>query len=145
MEKRKRIVSHPEYLAYLARKTTLRSGMFASGIGFYTCLMLTILCVLGSIICLCTAKDSMGFFLLGAGILGETTYALFLATMFAKEKAESLEPVTPLTRQNIEHLPAEETLVRASREPTEGQEKVLLRAATATDETAAEELLRASQ
>jgi hypothetical protein len=54
-----------------------------------------------------------------------------------------IESVEPLTRNNTGHLPVEETLVRASTEPTTDQEKVLLRAATRGEETPPEQLLRA--
>jgi hypothetical protein len=53
------------------------------------------------------------------------------------------EDVELLTSDTANRLPAEETLVRASTEPTQAQEKVLLRAATGAEETPPEQLLRA--
>ncbi len=50
----------------------------------------------------------------------------------------------PLTRANTADLPAPETLVRASSEPSQAQEAVLLRAAAEGQETPPEQLVRAS-
>lgn len=57
------------------------------------------------------------------------------------EYSEKMQPAQLITRQNAIHLPAEESLVRASAEPTTPQE-TLLRAASASEETPKEELLR---
>src|SRR5262249_39143860 len=77
-------------------------------------------------------------------LCGFGAWAMYTIGVAASRRAENLEPLVPPTRQNIELMPVEETLVRASQEPTEGEGKVLLRAATATDETKPEELLRAT-
>jgi hypothetical protein len=61
------------------------------------------------------------------------------------EKADQLEPLVPLTRQTAEQLPDEQSLVRASSEPSKGQQAVLLRAAGSDPHTPPEELLRASR
>ena len=50
----------------------------------------------------------------------------------------------PLTRANIGHLPAPDSLVRASAEPVQEQQSVLLRAATEGMERHEEQLVRAS-
>ena len=50
----------------------------------------------------------------------------------------------PLTRANTADLPAPDTLVRASSEPMQAQQAVLLRAAAEGQETPQEEMLRAS-
>jgi hypothetical protein len=58
-------------------------------------------------------------------------------------RAKVREAVKLLTPQKASELPAEDTLLRASTEPTQAQEKVLLRAATSGAETPPEQLLRA--
>lgn len=58
--------------------------------------------------------------------------------------AQKMEDVELLTSDKVGQLPAEETLVRASLEPTPEPEKVLLRAATSTEEIPQEQLLRPS-
>jgi hypothetical protein len=60
-------------------------------------------------------------------------------------KASQMEPVVPLTRANTAGLPAPESLVRASQEPAQEQQAVLLRAATQTQERHEEQLLRAAR
>ncbi len=50
----------------------------------------------------------------------------------------------PLTRANTADLPASDSLVRASQEPVQAQEGVLLRAAAQTQDGHEEQLLRAS-
>ncbi len=52
--------------------------------------------------------------------------------------------VAPLTRANTADLPAPTSLVRASQEPTQAQEGILLRAAMEGQEKREEQLLRAS-
>ena len=64
-----------------------------------------------------------------------------VASATAKKSTENL--VVPLTRANTGHLPTSGTLVRASTEPVQAQQAVLLRAAQGVD-TQAEEMLRAS-
>jgi hypothetical protein len=58
------------------------------------------------------------------------------------EKAKKIEEVELLKHANVGQLPVEETLVRASTEPTQEQEKVLLRAAMTSEDTPPEQLLR---
>lgn len=61
-----------------------------------------------------------------------------------KTKAQNINPGVPLTRANIVDLPAPDSLVRASTEPVQEQQAVLLRAATDTQEWQVEQLVRAS-
>jgi hypothetical protein len=58
--------------------------------------------------------------------------------------AKQIDPGVPLTRANTADLPAPDTLVRASEEPRQDEQSVLLRAATATAERHEEQLVRAS-
>jgi hypothetical protein len=91
-----------------------------------------------------TAYDPITPFFVICMIIAVPLAYLSMAKKNWKELKE-MESVEPVTRHNIAQMPAEETLVRASQEPTVGQEKVLLRAATAPEETKTEELLRATQ
>jgi hypothetical protein len=70
-------------------------------------------------------------------------YGMFRAAGRVAEGVAKLEEVELLTPQAVQQLPTEETLVRASSEPAQAQEKVLLRAATGAEETPPEQLLRA--
>ena len=56
-----------------------------------------------------------------------------------------MEVGVPLTRANTADLPAPDSLVRASSEPMQAQEDVLLRAAATGNDTPPEEMLRASK
>jgi hypothetical protein len=60
-------------------------------------------------------------------------------------KARKIVPVVPITRANTGHLPAQESLVRASEEPTRPAVPVwVLRAATESVERHEEQLVRAA-
>ena len=60
------------------------------------------------------------------------------------KEVKRIEPGVPLTRANIAALPAPDSLVRASAEPLQEQQAVLLRAATAGVERHEEQLVRAA-
>jgi hypothetical protein len=148
---KKRVVSKSKYVAYLVKKTAFLGGSVLLGIGGLCSIALTILCVpLAYII---HSNPDSDF----AGIKGEFARGLiiFMITLWvvvsslltmgavaAGKKVKKMEPVLPPTRQNVEQLPAEDILVRASTEPIQEQEKVLLRAATGAEETPPEQLLR---
>ncbi len=74
--------------------------------------------------------------------------ALLLLTypiiIFAK-RAKSLGKVIPLTRANTADLPATESLVRASQEPTKEDQSILLRPAVEIQHTPADQLLRPAE
>lgn len=78
-------------------------------------------------------------------LLAFASISLLALGLRTKRRVETAEPVRPLTRHTVNHIPAEESLVRASEEPLAGQEKILLRAAKANEETPAEQLLRPSE
>jgi hypothetical protein len=61
------------------------------------------------------------------------------------KEAAQVETVELLVLKKADQLPAEETLVRASAEPTQEHEKVLLRASLVSEDTPPEQLLRPSQ
>jgi hypothetical protein len=82
-----------------------------------------------------------------AMIAGLTVFALiampvlrFIGLLFAT--AARMDPVVPLTRNTAADLPETESLVRASTEPPQQQETVLLRAAQSDAATPSQELLR---
>jgi hypothetical protein len=90
-----------------------------------------------------------GFSILIAGLLLAFLFYMLAALLYDRgtwnwKKANQIEDVELLKHDNVGQLPAEESLVRASAEPIEGQEKVLLRAATGAEETPPEQLLRAT-
>jgi len=60
------------------------------------------------------------------------------------KKARQIDPVLPRTRANIAHLPAAESLVRASEQPILSQQSVLLRPATDAQDRHEEQLLKPS-
>ena len=70
------------------------------------------------------------------------TAVWFLQIRWRIKQLRSAEPVVPLTCANIVHLPASDSLVRASSEPVHDQQTELLRAAVETQATPAEQLLR---
>ena len=74
-------------------------------------------------------------------VLSCTAYALY----WGKQKSwEMVHAIHPVDNANIADLPLVDSLVRASIEPLQAQERVLLRAATEGEETQAEQLLRAT-
>ena len=66
------------------------------------------------------------------------------ASKASLDRAETIDPGVPLTRHNVADLPAPDSLVRASSEPMQAQQAVLLRAAAQGQETLPEQLVRAS-
>ena len=77
-------------------------------------------------------------------LFGSCAYACAKLSDASTEQAEKINPGVPLTRANTADLPAPDSLVRASSEPLQAQESVLLRAATEKGETPPEQLVRAS-
>ena len=128
----KRIVSRGVYASGVSKKAALSSF----GIGL---LVLSGLCILVGVLVACT----IGWIATNKGITGP----LVLATLFVLgclaygahyisrlgvrtiNEAKQLDTGVPLTRANAAHIPAAGSLVRASQEPAQQQESVLLRAA----------------
>jgi hypothetical protein len=148
-----RVVSKSRYLRFVIEKAALcGSGVFLFGVG-----------VLGATTCT---------FLLLSGIwwswvthwydysrnpvltpMLSVLVCVLIAVLFVLiacsgprqvDRAARLEPLVPFTRQVAEHLPAEQSLVRASSEPSALQQAVLLRAAGSDSHTPSQELLRAA-
>ncbi len=87
--------------------------------------------------------------ILDSRVFGPIAYIIAFAVFsFAGRQVRiihAIEPVTPLTRANTGCLPAPDSLVRASQEPTQVQKDILLRAAVGDTQSKNEgHLFRAS-
>ena len=71
------------------------------------------------------------------------TYVSWRMGKAARNQSFKIDPGVPLTRANTADLSAPDSLVRASEEPLQAQESILLRAATAGQEKHKEQLVRA--
>jgi ABC-type protease/lipase transport system fused ATPase/permease subunit len=143
--KKKRVVSKSKYAAHLAKKTTFISGtvVFAIiGIGSNLFFFLFPVLVLVSLF-LWSWKTTLSLLCLTI-LMRLVGKASMRAAMSLEKTAEGLEDVELMTTDKVKQLPLRETLVRASTEPTQEQEKVLLRAAITSEETASDQLLRPS-
>jgi hypothetical protein len=140
----KRIVSKEQYLVNTGKKATLSS--FGAVVVLFG--------ILGAVISCMTFipmfRDdqhwsSLWPFLLAVVFIG-CAGSLGLLYMGGKAIKEGIEidAGVPLTRANTADLPAADSLVRASEQPLEEQQAILLRAATSGTDTPAEELVRAS-
>lgn len=142
----KKIVSKGKY----AQVQGLRAGTFLWGIGL---IVAGIVC---AVIALCLCVTLIVAFPDGSHMSGLTvvavavcaalcaagTYRLGKMGVTKIEQAERMNNVVPLTRITAPYLSAPESLVRASGEPIQEQQTVLLRAATQTQERHEEQLLR---
>jgi hypothetical protein len=145
---KKRLVTLKEYLRNRATKVWLRSSglvLIVSGV------VVGVIFVLGQIWYALTeilkgTQDGVSIVI--AGLLLACLFYMLAALLYDRgtwnwKRANQLEDVELLKHDNVGQLPAEDTLLRASTEPTQAQEKVLLRAATGAEETPPEQLLRA--
>ncbi len=131
----KRIVSKRAYVKAQGQKVGASTfGLLLLFVGFIG--LLTIGIVLPS-----TTSVLAGLLVFG-GVGGASLYLGYLGGRTMKE-ARQIDPGVPLTRANTADLPAPDSLVRASSEPMQAQETVLLRAAEAGQERHKEQLLRA--
>lgn len=149
----RRVVSPRRYLRYLIQKAVIGgvgAFLFVSGIlGIVVCVGLIIAALVA--IAETFSKDNYASFWVQTIIfcLALLVFVGCVSLFFVRsgihqmDKAGQLERLAPLTRQTAEQLPAEQSLVRASSEPSEVQQAVLLRAAGADTPTPPEELLRA--
>jgi hypothetical protein len=90
-------------------------------------------------------QHSVLFLIGGILIAGIGTRVLIRMSNAVLDRVDQMNNVIPLTRANTADLPASESLVRASAEPIQQQEAVLLRAATQGVETPSEQLLRPAE
>ena len=86
----------------------------------------------------------MPYFVIIIFVTGTVTLLLALSAKSVTKTARAIDPGVPLTRANTADMPAPDTLVRASTEPLQAQQSVLLRAAAEGQETPPEQLVRAS-
>ncbi len=84
------------------------------------------------------------YFLLASGLSGAVGIGFARLCWASRSRAERIENIVLFTHANTADLPAPDSLVRASSEPLQAQEAVLLRAATEGQERHEDELLRAS-
>jgi len=134
---RKRLVSRGRYI-YLSSKRMSLTFLYKFSFGAAAIVLL------GAVVGMYFPFDSfwvnVALILLGSvlsGILG------VMGIKFA-EKVSKMEDILPITQDNVSRLPLESILVRASDLPPSQQQAELLRAATGSNETPAEELLRAT-
>jgi hypothetical protein len=80
----------------------------------------------------------------GAMLMGVGVYKMYRMSVASFTRARKMNHVVPLTKANAPYLPAQESLVRASAEPSAMLETVLLRAAADNPTTPPEQLVRAS-
>ena len=139
-------------LPQITRKKIVSKGAYATQVGNKAGtsvfgLILLFFCLVGAVTTLVALDGAVGpltiFTLVGAGLAGGgTLYLGYLGGRTIKE-AVRINTGIPLTRANAADLPAPESLVRASSEPLQAQEAVLLRAAAEGMETPPEQLVRA--
>lgn len=75
--------------------------------------------------------------------MGGLSVALLYFGVGAVKEAKETDSGLPLTRSNTADLPGADSLVRASSEPVQVQQTILLRAASEGSQTPSEELVRA--
>ena len=142
-----RIVSKSEFAGRLGNKT------FTSVVALITLIscLISILLTLGLTGAILFGNlrsgakhESMFAFFGFAVFLGGCSWCLwYFGRKFIKE-ARQIDPGVPLTRASTADLPAPDSLVRASQEPMQAQEAVLLRAAAGKQEQHEAQLLRAA-
>src|SRR5579871_4510450 len=139
LPKNNRIVSKGQYV----KAQSKRIGVGASGCGL---LLLATICA-GATIWLLVFLLLGWWTALGAVLCVASGVATFWLGKWGFDNlrhAEAIDPGIPLTRKVAATLPSNESLVRASEEPTQEQQIVLLRAATHDHTTPAEQLLKPS-
>ena len=133
----KKLVSKRTYFAYLTSKLGVGAGGF-------------ILFMVGSFFAIFFAVTFAGaalsilhpeFNLVYMAISGLFSIVAYTGSRLIR-KAQKLEPLAPITRQNAAMLPVAESLVRPSQANDAPLERVLLRATYEGADTPVEELLR---
>lgn len=139
----KKLVSWREYRRYLGSKAGFFSlagiVLFYGVIGALASLLMLILSLASF-----WRGDNDSVLLVSGIVAGVLSATLLQFTGRIAREYQELPAVEPVTSRNANRLPAEEILVRASQEPTLEQQHMLLRAASATEETPSEQLLRPS-
>ena len=147
----KQIVSKGEYVGRLGSKAFFSAvGIImlwfcAIGVFATICLLFTLFFILyPDLTKMDVAIRFIIFLSLCLPLVGVVLFLLGYVGRLAIRRGRQVDPGIPFTRENTADLPAEDSLVRASEEPTPEQQTVLLRAAVQGQETPAEELVRAS-
>ena len=137
----RRMVSKEEYIRQIGNKASLSCyGVMLLILAFVCVLTIALIfSVLSGLFKTHSVYPVLVSFILSFGPL----YLGYLGVRLLQEASQYPMGV-PLTRANTGDLPAPESLVRASEEPLQAQQSVLLRAATETTEEHKEQLLRAS-
>ena len=144
----RRLVGKGEYVQTQSRRAGLR---FWAMILYVLAAFFALSAASCVIACLITAfsgspnaiEDSI-YNLLGFGFVGSLAWLLRKWGNANVKRAREIEPGILFTRANTANLPAPDSLVRASSEPVQAQETVLLRAAQNGQGESAEQLLRAA-
>ncbi len=142
----RRIVSKREYV----KLQSIRFGLNLSSLSF---LMFAVSCglatlCLGAMLALTIDKLFTGYFtyysiLVSVTLLiGGATFLFFRLFGITGNKAKAVEKVALVSRANSGHLPAVESLVRASEMPVAEQQFVLLRPSAEQDKVPVDQLLR---
>ena len=142
----KRIVSKGEYAASVGWKSSLSAfGVGVMGVGIVGIVIAGFLTIdaLGAAI-KDHISDDINIAAADLLIIGGVSALIFWAGRKTVRKAKQIDAGTLLTRANTANLPAPDSLVRASAEPLQAQQAVLLRAAAQGNETPPEQLVRAS-
>ena len=144
-----RIVSRREYVCKQMERALTASMGGCFGLLATFCAILALSLIIGAIlVILCSSAGIVGSIvilflsLVGAMFPGIIAVVMFCYSSILFKEARMLDPGIPFTQVNTANLPAEETLVRASVEPIQQQQAVLLRGAIHSDTTPAEQLVR---
>lgn len=129
----KRIVSKGEYVRFQVKRTALWICGFSLGLSTLLGGVLTLGCGIAAVACLWYFRwEGIGksfICLAGMGVAGALTQNAGNYGSHILGIADTMNEVLPLTRANTADLPAPDTLVRASAEPVQEPQTVLLRAA----------------
>ena len=138
-----RIVSRGAYAVNVGKK----AGLSSFGVGFLVAGAIAALLTLMMLYDL-TGSDvaegvviDKGWLRLWTPIVAGTCLLLLYLGRRAMKQVAKVEHVVPLTRANTAALPANDSLVRASQEPAQAQEGVLLRVAAGEAQAGKEEQL----
>lgn len=138
----KRIVSKREYAVLIGKREALRWGSVGLAVVVAICVLCTVGFIMVGLQAGAVAWTILCFLI--AILCMAAAWGIKQAAENAMKKALAKLDAIPLNRANIADLPVPDTLVRASSEPIEEQQAVLLRAASQGQERHEEQLLRAA-
>jgi hypothetical protein len=152
----KRIVTRRQYVESKARKTVFGVGIAGGCIFGSAGLLLTLLSLFYAIVLVVSAFTALlhsehvsvnewlaVIFSVGVcALFGTGTYLLGMVVEKSVERSAKEEDVVPLTRANADQIPATQSLIRASHEPMQEQQAVLLRPALHDALTSPAQLVR---